>query len=105
VTQDTFRLNCQLHVEHWLVHNMTGKLELSWNEDPRSIGIMEEVDEDIKFRPLIMLNFKFRGYISGENNPFRGYQLLIMTAGGNDFIITVSEREIQRLGILFLFLF
>lgn len=35
-------------------------------------------------------------YISGESNPYRGYQVLIQTAGGSDFIITITEREIQR---------
>ena len=35
-------------------------------------------------------------YISGENNPYRGYQVLIRTVGGNDFTITLTEKEIQR---------
>ena len=81
---------------------MAGKLELSWKEDPRSIGILvKETDDDIKYKPLIMLNFEFFGYISGESHPYRGYQVLIKTAGGNDFIITISEREIQRYGTMY----
>ena len=76
---------------------MSGRLELTWNEDPRSIGILvEESEEEIKYKPLIMLNFKFLGYISGESHPYRGYQVLVLTAGGNDFKITISEKEMQR---------
>ena len=40
---------------------MSGKLELSWTEDARSIGILEEVDDVVKYRPLIMFNFQFLG--------------------------------------------
>ena len=77
---------------------MSGRLELTWNEDPRSIGILvEEGEDDIKYKPLIMLNFKIQGYISGESHPYRGYQVCVKTAGGNDFLITVSEKEMQRL--------
>ena len=71
---------------------MSGHLELIWNEDPRSIGIFEG---EMKYKPFIMLNFKFLGYISDVSHAYRGYKLLIQTAGGNDFAITVSEREIQ----------
>ena len=77
---------------------MSAKVELVWTEDNRSIGIMEDNDEHEKYRPLIMLNFKFLGYISSECNPYRGYQILVQLAGGTDFINTVSERELQRLG-------
>lgn len=41
---------------------MTGKIELVWKEDLRSIGILEENEEGFKYKPLIMLNFKFLGY-------------------------------------------
>ena len=40
---------------------MSGKVELSWKEDARSIGILEEVDDVIKYRPLIMFNFQLLG--------------------------------------------
>ena len=75
---------------------MAGKLELNWKEDARSIGILVEENDELKYKPLIMLNFEFLGYISGESHPYRGYQVLIKTAGGNDFIITITEKEIQR---------
>lgn len=75
--------------------NMSAKLELVWTEDNRSIGILEESDDDTSYKPLIMLNFKFHGYISGESNPYRGYQVLIQTARGSDFMITITERELQ----------
>ena len=71
---------------------MASKLELDWTQDNRSIGICED---DSNYRPLIMFNFKFLGYISSESNPYRGYQVLIQTAGGNDFTITITERELQ----------
>ena len=41
---------------------MSAKLELVWTEDNRSIGILEENDEETNYKPLIMLNFKFLGY-------------------------------------------
>ena len=69
-------------------------VELNWNHDNRSIGILEESDDE-SYKPLIMFNFKFLGYISSESNPYRGYQVLIATAGGNDFTITITERELQ----------
>ena len=75
---------------------MSGKLELDWKEDSRSIGILEETDDVHKYKPLIMLNFELMGYISGESHPYRGYKMMIKAYGGNDFIITVTEREIQR---------
>ena len=75
---------------------MSGKLELDWKEDSRYIGILEETDDVHKYKPLIMLNFELMGYISGESHPYRGYKMMIKTYGGNDFIITVTEREIQR---------
>ena len=40
---------------------MSGKLELSWTVDARYIGILEEVEDVVKYRPLIMFNFKFLG--------------------------------------------
>ena len=75
---------------------MSGKIELDWKEDARSIGIMEETDDVQKYKPLIMLNFELMGYISGESHPYRGYKMMIKTHGGSDFIITITEREIQR---------
>ena len=75
---------------------MGSKIELVWKEDDRTIGLMEETDEMARYKPLIMLNFELLGYISGENHPYRGYQMMIKTHGGNDFIITITEREIQR---------
>ena len=42
-------------------------------------------------------------YISGESHPYRGYQVLIKTAAGNDHIVTISEREIQRLSEFLIF--
>ena len=73
---------------------MASKLELDWTQDNRSIGICAE-DDDSNYRPLIMFNFKFLGYISSETNPYRGYQVLIQTAGGSDFTITITEKELQ----------
>ena len=52
-------------------------VELDWNHDNRSIGILEESDVESSYKPLIMFNFKFLGYISSESNPYRGYQVLI----------------------------
>ena len=75
------------------------KLELDWSKDNRSIGICEEEGDGGNYRPLIMFNFKFLGYISSETNPYRGYQVLIQTAGGNDFIITITERELQTFSL------
>jgi hypothetical protein len=45
----------------YAILKMSGKLELSWKEDSRSIGILEEVEDETKYRPLIMLNFLFIG--------------------------------------------
>jgi hypothetical protein len=88
---------------------MGSKIELVWKEDDRTIGIMEDNDEIVRYKPLIMLNFELLGYISGENHPYRGYQMMIKTHGGNDFIITITEREIQRYVyhqlMIFLYLF
>ena len=42
---------------------MSAKLMLVWTEDNRSIGIIEESDEEEKYRPLIMFNFKCLGYV------------------------------------------
>lgn len=74
------------------------KIELVWNEDPRSIGILEETEDgsDTNFKPLIMFNFVLLGYISCGDHPYRGYQLMVKTHGGNEFRIVVTEREIQR---------
>ena len=77
---------------------MSYNVELDWKEDNRSIGVIEENEDGTNFRykPLIMLNFSLLGYISCLDHPFRGYQVLIRTHAGNDFTITVSEKEIQR---------
>jgi hypothetical protein len=32
---------------------------------------------------------------TNESNPYRGYQVLIQTAWGSDFMITITERELQ----------
>ena len=80
-----------------LFGEMSGKIELVWDEDPRSIGILAQNEEgSSKYKPLIMLNFVLIGYISCGDNPYRGYQILVKTYGGNEFTITVTEREIQR---------
>ena len=42
---------------------MSGKIELDWKEDARSIGISEENDNGQKYKPLIMLNFELLGYL------------------------------------------
>ena len=77
---------------------MSGKVDLDWTEDRCSISVKEENDEGTvsKYKPLIMINFTLLGYVSCRDHPYRGYQVLIKTFGGNDFVITVSEREIQR---------
>jgi hypothetical protein len=41
---------------------------LVWTEDNRSIGIIEDNDENEKYRPLIMFNFKFLGYVHTNLN-------------------------------------
>ena len=40
---------------------MSANLELTWKEESRSIGILEEIDDEFKYRALIMLNFSFVG--------------------------------------------
>ena len=40
---------------------MNRKVELTWTDDSRSIGIQEDIDDEVKYRALIMLNFKFLG--------------------------------------------
>ena len=68
---------------------MSGNIELIWNEDPRSIGIFEG---EMKYKPFIMLNFKFLGYISDVNHAYRAYKLLIQNNDGNNFaVLCLSE--------------
>ena len=75
---------------------MSAKLMLVWTEDNRSIGIIEENDEQENYRPLIMFNFKFLGYVH-NNLKFHFYKISFLDTFRVKATLTVVIKSLYKL--------
>ena len=68
------------------------KQDLTWTEDDRSIGI---IDEDDKYIPVILYNFSVIGNINDQHHPYRGWVCLVKTTDGHDFKVILNVEEVK----------
>ena len=70
---------------------MSQKQVLVWDQDDRSIGIMD--DED-RYVPVIRYNFTVVGNINEQHHPYRGWVCLVKTQMGR---ISRSSSALMKL--------
>ena len=68
------------------------KQELTWKVEDRSIGIIENDDENERYIPIMTFNFDITGYVSAPGISFSGLEILLKTRS-KEIKMVVKDEE------------